>query len=46
MKLQDLVNKEIFNQNGYVAPELAGLIKLDANESPFSFKNSLQKKLL
>lgn len=46
MKLQDLVNKEIFKQKGYMAPELTGGIKLDANESPFGFKKALQKKLL
>ncbi|MGV8058315.1 MAG: histidinol-phosphate transaminase [Smithellaceae bacterium] len=46
MNLKNLVNKEIFKQKGYVTPELAGLIKLDANESPFDFKKPLQKKLL
>ena len=46
MKLQNLVNKEIFKQNGYIAPELTDLIKMDANESPFSLEKSLKKKLL
>ena len=46
MNLQKLVNKEIFKQNGYVAPELTDSIKLDANENPFSLKEPLQKKLL
>ncbi len=46
MKLQDLVNKEIFKQKGYLAPELDGYVKLDANESPFGFSQPLQKKLL
>jgi histidinol-phosphate aminotransferase len=46
MKLQNLVNKEIFKQKGYIALELNGLIKLDANESPFGFNETLLKKLL
>ena len=46
MKLQDLVNKDIFQQKGYMAPELTGCVKLDANESPFGFNKIMQKKLL
>ncbi|HPK53282.1 MAG TPA: histidinol-phosphate transaminase [Smithellaceae bacterium] len=46
MKLQDLVSKEIFKQNGYQAPELSGAIKLDANENPFGLRKNLQKELL
>lgn len=46
MKLQNLVSKEIFKQQGYIAPESSCLIKLDANESPFSLKEPLRKKLL
>jgi histidinol-phosphate aminotransferase len=46
MKLQDIVNKEIFKQSGYKAPELTGFVKLDANENPFSLQEPLKKKLL
>jgi histidinol-phosphate aminotransferase len=46
MILQDLVNKKIFKQTGYTAPELTGYIKMDANENPFSLQEPLKKKLL
>jgi histidinol-phosphate aminotransferase len=46
MILQDLVNKKIFEQKGYVAPEFTGSIKMDANENPFSLQEPLKKKLL
>jgi histidinol-phosphate aminotransferase len=45
MILQKIVNKEIYQQNGYVAPELTGSIKMDANENPLSLKEPLKKKL-
>lgn len=46
MILRDIVNKEIFKQSGYKAPELTGAIKMDANESPFSLQEPLKKRFL
>jgi histidinol-phosphate aminotransferase len=46
MIIQDIVSKEIFEQNGYVAPEEIGTIKMDANENPFALQEPLKKKLL
>lgn len=46
MNLQNLVNDKIYEQKGYVAPEVSVAVKLDANESPFSLSNRLNKKLL
>jgi histidinol-phosphate aminotransferase len=46
MIIKDIVSKEIYQQNGYVAPELTGSIKMDANENPLGLKENLKKKLL
>lgn len=46
MILRDIVNKEIFKQSGYKAPELTGAIKMDANENPFSLQEPLKKRFL
>ncbi len=46
MVIRDLVAKGIFEQSGYIAPELTGAIKMDANENPFSIQEPLRKKLL
>jgi histidinol-phosphate aminotransferase len=45
MVIRDLVAKEIFEQSGYIAPELTGAIKMDANENPFTIGEPLKKKL-
>ncbi|HQH17694.1 MAG TPA: histidinol-phosphate transaminase [Smithella sp.] len=41
-----MVAKKIFNQNGYIAPEESGAIKLDSNENPFSIQEPLKRILL
>lgn len=46
MVIRDLVAKNIFEQSSYVVPEASGLIKMDANENPFSIQEPLKKKLL
>jgi histidinol-phosphate aminotransferase len=46
MKIKDLVEKGIFKQSGYVAPEVTGAIKMDANENPISLQEPLKKKLM
>jgi histidinol-phosphate aminotransferase len=46
MVIRNLVAKGIFEQNGYIAPEVTGAIKMDANENPFSIQEPLKKKLL
>jgi histidinol-phosphate aminotransferase len=46
MILRDIVNREIFKQSGYKAPELTGEIKMDANENPFILQKPLKKILL
>ncbi|HNY51606.1 MAG TPA: histidinol-phosphate transaminase [Smithella sp.] len=46
MMMKDLVAKKIFNQNGYIAPEESGAIKLDSNENPFSIQEPLKRILL
>ncbi|MGD0278579.1 MAG: histidinol-phosphate transaminase [Smithella sp.] len=46
MVIRDLVAKGIFEQSGYIAPELTGAIKMDANENPFNIQEPLRKKLL
>ena len=46
MILRNIVNKEIFKQSGYKAPELTGAIKMDANENPFSLQEPLKKRFL
>ncbi|MCX5849454.1 MAG: histidinol-phosphate transaminase [Deltaproteobacteria bacterium] len=46
MKIIDLVEKGIWKQSGYVAPEFMGAVKMDANENPFSIQEPLRKKLL
>lgn len=46
MKIKDLVEKGIFKQSGYVAPEVTGAIKMDANENPLRLQEPLKKKLM
>ena len=46
MLIKDLVEKRIFKQSGYVAPEVTGAIKMDANENPISLQEPLKKKLM
>jgi histidinol-phosphate aminotransferase len=46
MKIKDLVEKGIFKQSGYVAPEVKGAIKMDANENPIRLQEPLKKKLM
>jgi histidinol-phosphate aminotransferase len=46
MVIRNLVAKGIFEQSGYIAPEVTGAIKMDANENPFSIQEPLKKKLL
>ena len=46
MVIRDLVAKGIFEQGGYIAPELDCAIKMDANENPFTIQEPLRKKLL
>ena len=48
MVIRDLVAKEIFEQSGYAAPAYSPglIIRLDANENPFSLQEPLKKKLL
>lgn len=46
MLIKDLVEKNIFKQSGYVAPEVTGAIKMDANENPISLQEPLKKKLM
>jgi histidinol-phosphate aminotransferase len=46
MIIRDLVAKGIFEQSGYIAPELNCAIKMDANENPFTIQEPLRKKLL
>lgn len=46
MVIKDLVAKGIFEQSGYVAPEINCAIKMDANENPFTIQEPLRKKLL
>jgi histidinol-phosphate aminotransferase len=46
MIFRDIINKEIFKQSGYTAPELTGAIKMDANENPFSLQEPLKKRFL
>ena len=45
MIIRDLVAKGIFEQSGYIAPELSGEIKMDANENPFTIGEPLKRKL-
>jgi histidinol-phosphate aminotransferase len=45
MIIRDLVAKGIFEQSGYIAPELTGDIKMDANENPFTIGEPLKRKL-
>ena len=45
MKIQDLVAKGIFEQSGYITPEIIGEIKMDANENPFTIQEPLKRKL-
>jgi histidinol-phosphate aminotransferase len=42
---KSIVNKEIFKQSGYFAPEVTGAIKMDANENPFTIQDPLKRKL-
>jgi histidinol-phosphate aminotransferase len=46
MVIRNLVAKGIFEQIGYIAPEVTGAIKMDANENPFNIQEPLKKKLL
>jgi histidinol-phosphate aminotransferase len=46
MVIKDLVEKGIFKQSGYIAPEAKGAIKMDANENPISLQEPLKKKLM
>jgi histidinol-phosphate aminotransferase len=46
MKISDLVAKGIWKQSGYIAPEVTGAIKMDANENPISLQEPLKKKLM
>jgi Histidinol-phosphate/aromatic aminotransferase and cobyric acid decarboxylase len=46
MVIKDLVGKNIFEQSGYIAPEVTGAIKMDANENPISLQEPLKKKLM
>jgi len=46
MVISDLVGKNIFEQRGYIAPEVTGAIKMDANENPISLQEPLKKKLM
>ncbi len=46
MVIRNLVAKGIFEQSGYIAPEVTGAIKMDANENPISLQEPLKKKLL
>jgi histidinol-phosphate aminotransferase len=46
MLIKDLVEKNIFKQSGYIAPEITGAIKMDANENPVSLQEPLKKKLM
>jgi histidinol-phosphate aminotransferase len=46
MVIKDLVEKGIFKQSGYIAPEVTGAIKMDANENPISLQEPLKKKLM
>jgi histidinol-phosphate aminotransferase len=46
MKISDLVAKGIWKQSGYIAPEVTGTIKMDANENPLSLQEPLKKKLM
>jgi histidinol-phosphate aminotransferase len=41
-----LVAKGIWKQSGYIAPEVTGAIKMDANENPLSLQEPLKKKLM
>jgi histidinol-phosphate aminotransferase len=45
MIIRDLVAKGIFEQSGYIEPELTGDIKMDANENPFTIQEPLKRKL-
>lgn len=45
MMIRDLVAKEIYKQNGYIAPEVKAVIKMDANENPFAIQEPLKKRL-
>jgi histidinol-phosphate aminotransferase len=46
MVIKDLVEKGILKQSGYIAPEVTGAIKMDANENPISLQEPLKKKLM
>jgi len=43
MVIKDLIEKGIFKQSGYIAPEAKGAIKMDANENPISYRNLKEK---
>jgi len=46
MKINDLVANGILKQSGYIAPEVTGVIKMDANENPLNLQEPLKKKLM
>jgi len=46
MVIRDLVAKGIFEQNGYIMSEISGVIKMDANENPYSIQEPLKRRLL
>jgi histidinol-phosphate aminotransferase len=46
MVIRDLVGKNIFEQSGYITPEVIGAIKMDANENPISLQEPFKKKLM
>ncbi len=45
MIFRDIINKKIFKQSAYTAPEQTDAIKMDANENPFVIQEPLKKKL-
>lgn len=45
MIIKNIVNKKIWEQSGYLAPEYESGIKMDANENPFVLEEPLKKKL-
>ena len=46
MVIRDLVGKNIFEQRGYITPEVTGAIKMSANENPISLQEPFKKKLM
>jgi len=46
MLIKNLVENRILKQSGYIAPDVTGAIKMDANENPIRLQEPLKKKLL